>query len=92
MGAILIIGILLFGLLQLVVGFHGLEIEFGSIWAYIGAGLAFLRFTPPIMVGAYFGAIDLWNVHPAVAVLFAAPMLILLVPGIVGVVVEALRK
>jgi hypothetical protein len=87
-----VIGILAFGVLQLVVGFHGLEVQFGTMWAYIGAGLAFLRFTPPLMVGAYFGAIDLWGWHPVLAVIFAAPALLILIPGIITAVIEAVRK
>jgi hypothetical protein len=82
----------LFGLLQLVVGFHGLEVEFGTIWAYIGAGLALLRFTPLIVVGAYFGAVDIWGLHPALAVLFAMPGLLLMVPGIIGTAIAAVRR
>jgi len=82
----------LFGLLQLVVGFHGLEVEFGAIWAYIGAGLALLRFTPLIVVGAYFGAVDIWGLHPALAVLFAMPGLLLMVPGIIGTAIAAVRR
>ena len=92
MAGIGIIAFGLFGLLQLVVGFHGLEVQFGTIWAYIGAGLAFLRFTPLIVVGAYFGAVDLWELHPALALLFAMPGLLLMVPGIIGAAITVVRR
>jgi hypothetical protein len=89
LGVIAVFG---FGLLQLGVGFHGLEVQFGTVWAYVGAGLAFLRITPPIMLGAYFGAIEIWDIHPVLAVLFALPGLLLMVPGIVGAAFSALRR
>jgi len=96
MGALMaVVGMIafgLFGLLQLVVGFHGLEIQFGPMWAYIGAGLALLRFTPFIVVGAYFGAVDIWGLHPSLAVLFAMPGLLLMVPGIIGASIAAVRR
>lgn len=87
-----VIAILLFGLVQLFVGFHGLEVQFGTGWAYLGLVLAFIRFTPPIMVGAYFGAIDLWDFSPFLAVIFAAPMLLLLIPGVITMAIEAFRR
>jgi ribose/xylose/arabinose/galactoside ABC-type transport system permease subunit len=91
-GTLAMLAFLALGLVQLVIGYHGLDVQFGSPWALIGAILAFLRFTPPLIVGIYFGAIDLWGWHPIGAAIFAAPGLLLLIPGIIGAVLDKVRR
>lgn len=84
-GALGIVGFLAFmafGIAHLIAGFAGIEQGIGSIWAWIAlfAALA-LRFTLPITVGAFFGAMNVWGWHWALAALFAAPGLLLVIPG-----------
>jgi hypothetical protein len=42
------------------------------------------RFTLPITVGAFFGAMNVWEWHWALALLFAAPGLVLALPGVLA--------
>lgn len=85
--------ILTFGLAQFVAGYAGIEHHLGAGWA-IGAFLVgfFLRFTLPITVGAFFGAMDVWGWHWALAALFAVPGLLFVVPGVIASVVSMARK
>ena len=50
---------ILFGIAQMVAGYSGIDYHFGAGWA-IGALIAslMLRFTLPITIGAFFGAVD----------------------------------
>lgn len=71
-----------FSLCHMVIGLMGLEAEFGLVWAILAFILAVtLRFTLPITVGAYFGAIHVFGWESLYALLFAAPGLALIVPG-----------
>lgn len=92
LGILAIVMILGLGAVQIVVGYHGLDVQFGSTWAFVGAALFFLRFSPPLIVGVYFGAIDLWGWHPVAAAVFAVPGLLLLIPGIIEFALDKLRR
>ena len=81
-----------FGILQIVAGFLGIEYHLGTIWAAIAVGVAFgLRFTLPLTIGSFFGAMDVWGWHWIFAALFAAPGLILVIPGMIAVVMDSMR-
>ena len=81
---VLILSAFAFSLVHFVVGLMGLEQEFGLVWAIIAFILAVpFRFTLPITVGAYFGAIHVFGWEPLYAILFAAPGLALMVPGVI---------
>ncbi|MBP7709846.1 MAG: hypothetical protein KA100_02105 [Rickettsiales bacterium] len=83
LGMIGVAALLLFGVLQLYAGYIGIDYHFGSIWAFIAVTLAIVfRFTLPITIGAFFGAIDVWNWHWLLASLFVAPGLVFIVPGV----------
>ena len=78
---------------QFVAGFVGIEEHFGTVWACVAIGVAFIfRFTLPITIGAFFGAMDVWDWHWAAALLFTLPGLIFLVPGIIASVIDGVRK
>ena len=67
----------------LVIAWMGLEHAFGLWWALAAFIVAMLfRFSPPLMVGVFFCARDLWGWHWAAALLVALPGLVLLVPGV----------
>ncbi|MHB1099270.1 MAG: hypothetical protein ACYCZR_06910 [Burkholderiales bacterium] len=76
---------LVFGIAQLVAGFSGIEHGIGSLWAWAAlfAALAF-RFTLPITIGAFFGAMNVWGWNWALAALFSAPGLLLVIPGVIA--------
>jgi hypothetical protein len=87
-GAAGVIAFLAFGIAQLVAGFAGIEHGLGVVWAWIALAVALgLRFTLPITIGAFFGAMNVWDWHWFWALLFAAPGLLLMVPGLLASVI-----
>lgn len=92
MAALGFLAIIALGIAQLIAGYSGIEEHLGALWA-IGCLVASLlfRFTLPITLGAFFGAMDVWGLHWSLAALFAAPGLIFLIPGIITSVL-ALNK
>ena len=79
---LLVFGVV-FGSAQLYAAFLGIEHHLAAIWA-LGAILsAFIfRFTLPITIGSFFGALNVWGWHWPAAFVFAAPGLLLMVPGV----------
>lgn len=84
-GGLGIVAFLVFGIAQMIAGFAGISHELGAVWAWAAlvAALGF-RFTLPITIGSFFGALHVWDWHWVVALLFAAPGLALLVPGVLA--------
>ena len=84
---------LLYGIAQLIVGAAGIDFYFGGFWSGLAIFLAiFFRVTLPITIGAFFGALEVFNWHWALALLFAAPGLIFIVPGMIALTLERFRK
>ena len=84
---------LLFGGLQIYVGAIGIKHELGPVWAFAAVFVFFLfRFTLPITVGAFFGAMYLWGWPWFWAALFASPGLLLIVPGVLAFVLGMFRR
>lgn len=50
----------------------------------------FFRFSLPIVVGAFLGALHVWHWHWALALLFAAPGLAFMIPSVVAALMAAL--
>mgnify|MGYP000991626646 CR=1 FL=1 len=87
------IAFLAFGVAQLCAGYAGIEYHLGSVWAFIAIFLALgLRFTLPITIGAFFGAMDVWDWHWALAALFAAPGLAFVIPGVLAAIISSVKK
>ncbi len=84
---------LAFGLAQFVAGYAGIEHGLGAGWAW-GALIAALmfRFTLPITIGAFFGAMNVWGCHWALAALFAAPGLAFVIPGVLASVLSLVKR
>lgn len=93
LGIVGFIAFMAFGIAQLVAGFTGIEHGIGSVWAWVAlfAALA-LRFTLPITIGAFFGAMNVWGWHWALAALFAAPGLLLVIPGVLASVFSLVKR
>ena len=97
MNAILGVGgflsILAFGLAQLAAGYAGISDGLGVGWA---AGALFValvfRFTLPITVGSFFGAMNVWGWHWALAAVFAAPGLLLIIPGALASILSMVKR
>lgn len=82
---------ILLGLAQLFAGYVGIKHYLGSILAFVIIGLsAGLRFTLPITIGAFLGAMNVWNW--SLAGIFAAPGLLLMMPGIFAIIVSSIKK
>lgn len=80
-----VIAFLGFSLAQLAVGFAGIEDWAGSFWAWAALICAIpFRFTLPITIGAFFGAMNVLGWHWALALLFATPGLLFMVPGLLA--------
>jgi hypothetical protein len=67
---------------QMAAGYAGIEHSLGHFWAVAAVVvLIFFRISLPLTVGAFFGAMNVWGWHWALALLFAAPGLLFVVPG-----------
>jgi hypothetical protein len=88
-----ILAILLLSIAQLYAGYLGIEHHLGSIWAFAAVFLALgLRFTLPMTIGAFFGAMDVWDWHWALAGLFAAPGLAFVIPGVLAATISSVKR
>jgi len=75
---------LVFASAQIAAGYAGIEHGVGHVWALVAVFAAvLLRFTLPITIGAFFGAMSAWGWHWALALLFAAPGLVFVLPGVI---------
>ncbi|UYM16293.1 hypothetical protein [Endozoicomonas euniceicola] len=83
----------LFGIAQLIAGYVGIDYHFGVAWA-IAALIASLmfRFTLPITIGAFFGAMDVWGWSWVLSLVFVAPGVAFLIPGFILSMFEAIKK
>jgi len=87
-----VVGFLAYGLAQIAAGVQGVDYHWGGWWAwgFVFAAFAF-RFTLPLTIAAFFGARDVWNWHWAMALLFAAPGVVFMVPAMVGGLLDTVR-
>lgn len=81
------------GIAQLVAGYVGIEPYLGNILSFVVVLLFLvLRFTLPISICAFFGAMNVWEWHWTVAALFAAPGLLFMMPGILAPVFSFIKN
>jgi len=84
---------LLLGLAQLGVGAIGVEHFFGEVWMYVAIFAAILfRITLPITIASFFGATEVLGWHWLVALLFAAPGLVIATPALLSSFIRDLRE
>ena len=82
---------LLVGLIQIYVGFIGLEHHFGEVAAFIAVFLAFfLRIMFPLTIGTFLGAMNVWGWPWYGAAALAAPGLLFIVPALVTTAIGSL--
>lgn len=93
LGLIAILTFLLFTILQLCAGYVGIAYHLGALWAVVAVVLAVVfRFTLPITIGAFFGALNVWHWPFIFAVLFILPGLMMVVPGVLMLVISKLKN
>ncbi|KAI3590244.1 hypothetical protein D9X30_4852 [Cupriavidus sp. U2] len=87
------IAFLAFAVAQLAAGYQGIAAGLGTGWAVAAmfAAIAF-RFTLPVTIGAFFGAMNVWGWHWAVAAVFAAPGLLAVIPGVLGSIFAVVKR
>lgn len=76
--------LLVIGVVQIGVGFMGIEYHLGALWAWVAIGVGFaLRIMLPLTIGTFFGALDVlgWPWYGALAL--AAPGLLFIVPAMI---------
>ena len=82
---ILIIGMFVLAIAQLIAGYIGIQHHLGTIVAVLAVLAAFaLRFTLPLTIGAFFGAMNVWGWPWYGALAFALPglaFMALMIPG-----------
>jgi hypothetical protein len=89
-GVILMLGI---GLAQIVIGYIGIEYHFGAGWAIGAVVLALMfRFSFPLTVGTFFGAIDVFGFSWVIALLITLPGLLLMIPGAIAAGIAGLAS
>lgn len=87
------LALIVIGLVQLALGFVGIEHHFGVYWAVAALVVAFwFRFLLPITIGSYFGAVDVMGWEWYVGVAVAAPGLFFVLPGMVMAALESLKQ
>ena len=84
-GLLALAAFLVFSSAQIAAGYAGIEHGIGPFWALAAVFTAvFLRFTLPITVGAFVGAMTVWGWHWAAALIFAVPGLVFVFPGVIA--------
>jgi hypothetical protein len=80
-----------FSLLRIWIGVLGLAELIGIDWAIVLAlALLLLRLKLPLQIAVFFGALAVWH-WPVVAVILAAPRLILVLPGLISTLLASTR-
>jgi hypothetical protein len=75
-----------------VLGTVGLWHILGPAWALLGvASVLLLRFTLPIRIGVFLAAFYLWSLPWYVALILAAPRLLLMLPGLISTGLARMR-
>jgi hypothetical protein len=93
LGVAAVVAFLAFAVAQLAAGVQGIDHHLGGWWSWAALFVALaLRFTLPITIGAFFGAMDVWEWHWAAAAVFAAPGLFLVLPGVLSSLASAARS
>jgi len=90
-GGIGVIFFLGFAIVQGAIGYLGIAYHFGSGWAIGLLILAFVfRFSLPLTIGTFFGALDVFGWPWYGALLITLPGLLFMVPGAIGVALVGL--
>lgn len=85
LGCAFMIGMTIYGIAQIWAGYIGIDHHLGAGWAIGAVVVTFLfRFSLPITIGSFFGAMNVWGWPWYGALIFAAPglaFMALMIPG-----------
>jgi hypothetical protein len=83
---------MIWGVAQFIAGYAGIEAYAGAGWAVTAIIFSLLfRFTLPVTVGSFYGAMVVWNWPWYLALLFAAPGLALVAPGVLALILSTFK-
>ena len=83
----------LYGVALLYASYIGITFHLGWLWAGVAIIVALqFYFAPPLIIGAFFAAIDVWHWHWLLAALFVAPGLTFMIPGVMKSMVRLIRE
>lgn len=86
------LAVMAFGVIQAIVGYIGIKHGIGTGWAIAALVVAFgFRFTLPLSIGTFFGAMNWLDWHWFWALLLAAPGLLFMVPGFISIFLERVK-
>ena len=90
-GTVGVIFFLAVGVIQIIVGYLGIEYHLGSGWA-VGAVILslLLRISFPLTIGTFFGALNVLGWNWFGALLLTVPGIIFMVPGAIGMALTGL--
>jgi len=90
------IGMLVYGIAQIWAGYIGIDHHLGSGWAIAAVVVAFLfRFSLPITIGSFFGAMNVWGWPWYGALIFAVPglaFMALMIPGALASIFQKFKS
>ena len=90
-GGLGIIFFLLFAVVQAAIGFMGIEYHLGHGWAIGFLIAAFIfRFTLPLTIGTFFGALNVLDWPLIGAILITLPGLVFMIPGAIAIGIAGL--
>lgn len=91
-GVVGAIGFFILGIAQLVAGYAGISHGLGTFWAIAAVVAAFaFRFSLPLTIGSFFGAMNVWGWNWFASALFALPGLAFVIPGVIASMISGLR-
>lgn len=89
-GGILFIG---YGIVQFITGYAGIEHELNHFWAILALIVAFTtRIVLPISIGSFFYAWHVWEWHWALALIFALPSILVMIPSVIFALSSLFQK
>jgi hypothetical protein len=87
-----VVFVILFGLAQIYFGLSGINLAFGTGWAFAAGFAVFaFRLSLPLVIGCFIWANEVWGWNWFFSLMFAAPGLIFMIPGFIGAVIGRTR-